>query len=345
MRQLRRIGLLVGVLATLAAQAVLAQPALQKATIAWGGDGMQNMIADIAIRAGYFKDEGIALDIINVNSGTLQAAALLGGTADFAAMGMTTVLNVREKGGDVVAVGTVYDVISMNLVLSKKAFAKAGITDGMSTDEKVKRLKGMRIGVNAPGSGADVLLRSVLLARGMNPDTSMQIQTLGTGPTLLAAMEQGSTDGFVWMAPTVEMALSNGTGQVVLDPFKGQIPEVSGVPYIVFATSKKAMAEKPQVIKGALRALTRAMKLVQEKPQEAKTYVRAVFPELDPAIFEAVYATAVKGCPTTPVLTSAQVDKTIAWFNTTRKTPYKLGFPDVAATQLAQVASKEVLGR
>ena len=47
----------------------------------------------------------------------------------------------------------------------------------------------------------------------------------------------------------------------------------------------------------------------------------------------------------TPVLTAAQVDKTIAWFNTTRKTPYKLKFADVSSNQLASVVSKEVLGR
>lgn len=333
-----------GFMAVLAASQASAQAKLEKATVAWGGDGIHNMVADVAIRAGYFKEEGIDLDIANVNSGSLQAAAILGGTADFAPMGFGNAINARERGGDVIVVGTTFDVINMNVVLSNKAIEKAGITDSMSTDEKVKRLKGLRIGISSPGSGSDTLLRSILSARSANPDTTVQIQPLGAGGTLLAALERDATDGFVWMAPTVEVAIAKGAGKIVLDPYKGDIPEIAGVPYIVFATSRKTLAQRPAVIKAALRAMARGMKLIRDEPAKAKVFIRQAFPDVDQAIFDRVVDTAMKGAPRSVVLTHDQVTKTIAWFNSTRTSPLKLTYDDLASDQLARAVSKEILG-
>src|SRR5690349_651222 len=54
----------------------LAQP-LKKITVALGGDGLHISALHIAMAAGFFKEEGLEVELVDVNSGPRQVAALM----------------------------------------------------------------------------------------------------------------------------------------------------------------------------------------------------------------------------------------------------------------------------
>ena len=136
----------------------------------------------------------------------------------------------------------------------------------MPADEIVKRLKGLKLGITSPGSTTDTMARTLFKARGMDPDQMVQLQPLGGGSNMLAALEKGLTDGFVWSAPQPQIAEKKGIGVIVIDPFERTVPEVIDVPYEVMALNKATIKENEDVIRKSIRAMTKGMKFAQEHP-------------------------------------------------------------------------------
>jgi NitT/TauT family transport system substrate-binding protein len=83
----------------------------------------------------------------------------------------------------------------------------------MPVDEKIRRMKGLRIGITSPGSTTDTTARTLFKARGMDPDQTVQLLPLGGGSNMLAALEKGAADGFVWSAPQPQIAVQKGIGE------------------------------------------------------------------------------------------------------------------------------------
>jgi ABC-type nitrate/sulfonate/bicarbonate transport system substrate-binding protein len=83
----------------------VAETAPRKVTIALAGKGMSFILQYVALGAGLYKAEGLEPDTVDVFSGTRQAAAVMGGSADFTQLGMPHTLRAVARGGDLVAIG------------------------------------------------------------------------------------------------------------------------------------------------------------------------------------------------------------------------------------------------
>src|SRR5215469_2179073 len=212
----------------LAFGASFARPAaaedLQKVTIAFAGKGMSFLLQYIAIGGGFYQQEGIEPESVDVTSGTRQAAAVMGGSAEITQVGFAHTMHAVGRGGQLVGIATAFDVYPIALVLSNDAIKRLGITNTMSLDEKIKRVKGVRIGITSPGSSTDEFMRTIMLVRGMDPSRDVQLQPVGIGAPMVAAMQAGSTDGFAFMSPFTDISVSRGLGQVVADPMTGELP-------------------------------------------------------------------------------------------------------------------------
>jgi NitT/TauT family transport system substrate-binding protein len=319
-----------------------AQQKLDKLTITSGGDGMHYFPFYVARGGGFFAKEGIDAEWVNVNSGTRQAASIMGGSADMTPMAFLHVIKARGEGADIVAIGDVFDVYGMTIVLSNEAIARKGIKLDMPIDEKVKRLEGLKIGISSPGSSTDALIRSVLVARGYDPDKTVSLLPFGAGTSILAAFEKRLTDGVVYVAPIPEIIEQKGLGKTIINPFKNEVPELINVPYVVAATSRATLEKKPDLMRRAMRALAKAMDFAQTHPAETAKIMRQYFPDLDETLFQTVVETYRKATPRSPVLTREQVDKTVAWMNIGAKTRVSAKFEDVVDDRLAKEALANV---
>ncbi|UUZ76948.1 ABC transporter substrate-binding protein [Polaromonas sp. P1(28)-13] len=227
----------------------------KKVTIALAGDGLHVSTIHIANLGGFFKEEGIELDLVDVNSGPRQVAAMMGGSADFAILGFIHTIKAYNEGGEILAVASLFDVLDTHIFLTNDALKKSGITPDMPIDEKVKRMQGLRIGISSPGSTTDTVVRTLFKARGMDPDKVVQLQPLGGSSNMLAAVEKNLTDGFAWSAPQPEIAELKGLGKIVINPLKGEVPEMKDVPYQSLATSRQVYEKKPEETLRTLRAV------------------------------------------------------------------------------------------
>ncbi len=329
--------------------ALLGRPAAaddtHKLTIAFAGKGMSFLLQYIAIGAGFYKQEGIDPESVDVSSGTRQAAAVMGGSAEITQVGFAHTMHAVGRGGQLVGICTGFDVYPIALVLSNAAIKKLGITDAMSLDEKIKRVKGVRIGITSPGSSTDEFMRTIMLVRGMDPSTDVQLQPIGIGAPMVAAMQAGATDGFAFMSPFTNISVSRGIGQIVADPMTGQLPEYRDVPYQVITTSRDTLTNKRDLLLHTVRALTRAMKYAHEDKEGARKAARPFFEGTADADFNTAFDVYINAVPTTPVISPAQVDSTVKMVNLTEKTPLKITYDQVVYADLAREAAKDILGK
>ena len=310
----------------------------QKMTMTFGGFGMHYFPLYVAKGAGFFEREGLDVEIVDVGSGTRQAAAVMGGSADMAPLGFFHVIKARGESADLVAISALFDVYGMTIVLSNEAIARAGIEPGMSLDERVKRLAGMKIGISSPGSSTDALIRSVLTARGHDPDKMASLQPFGSGSSILAAFEKKLSDGFVYVAPLPEIVEHKKLGRSVIDPFLGEVPELNGVPYVVMVSSRATLKAKGDLVQRGLVAVAKAMDFLRTNPEETAKAVRPFFTSLDEPVFRAAVERYRKASAGTLDLTSEHVAKTVAWMNIGAKTKTEAKFEDVVAAEFMKAA-------
>jgi len=311
----------------------LAAPAIAqsrtKVNFAMGAGAFYFTLHYIAEAGGLYKNEGLDLDEVNVSSGPRQVAAIMGGSSDVGPLGLQLVTQARQRDGNVIAVCSGYNILPMSLLLSNDAIARAGITGTMSTDEKVHRLKGLRIGVTTPGSGTDDMVRALLNRRGMNPNRDITIQPLVSAEGMLAALERGASDGFCFTTPIPELAVSRKLGQIILEPLNGDVPEADNVPYIIMATSPETVSAKRPLLLAMVRCWVHAMDIVRDHPDEASRLVRGYFSDLDQTVYDAAFNKYRRGVPTSPLITDAQVQKVVAFMKISKGMPISATLSDV----------------
>lgn len=332
-------------LVVLAAGSAQAQKPLTKATVALGGDGLQFSLQHLALGGGFYKEEGLDVGVVDVGSGPRQAAALMGGSSEFTSLGFIHVLKSISQGGTLVAIAPSLNLLDIQLVLGNDALQKTGITMAMPLDEKVKKLKGLKLAITTPGSTTDTWLRSLLKVRGLDADKDVIVQPVAGGTPMLAALSKKATEGFVWGAPQSHEAVQQGVGKIVVDPFNETIPEIVGVPYTVIITSRDTLKNKPEVLRAAVRALTKAMKFAHDKPDEARAILHKDFPEIQEPILEKAWKDYGKAIPTSPIITPEQVAKTQAWLNLTQPKPINLSYETAFYPDFAKQAEAEILGK
>ncbi len=342
------LGFLFGVLAVLltaASTPANAQAQRQKVTLAVAADSLQYSLMYLAVDGGGFAQEGLNPEMVVFDSGTRQSAAIISGSADFGPIGMIHAIKASAAGGNLIAVSRLFDILDLYIVLSNDALKKSGITAGMPINEKVSRLKGLRIGITGPGSTVDTAVRSLFKARGMDPDREAQLLPLGAPANMIAALEKGATDAFAYPAPYPSIAEQRGLGKVAVDPFNDQIPEVNGVPYLVVVAGRETLEKKPELVAKVTRAFARGIKLAIDDPEAARKIVAKRLPDLDEKLLTALWPSYRKGIPDSTAVTADQFNATQKWLNLTANPPLNQTYAQVVHADAANKAAKEILGK
>jgi NitT/TauT family transport system substrate-binding protein len=212
----------------------------------------------------------------------------------------------------------------------------------MSVEEKLQRLKGLTIGISAPGSGTATIFRKMLIARGMQPDTWLTLTPVGGAAPSLAAFEQGLVDGVVYPAPVPEIIENKGIGKTVIDGFKEKIAEVSGVPYLVLATSQETLKKKPELIAGAIRALANAMAFAHNNPSKIPALIRPYFKNTDDAIYSKMVESYRKASAISPYITPQQVENTEKWMSIGTGQSISVKYESVVSAEPAKTISSKM---
>jgi NitT/TauT family transport system substrate-binding protein len=244
----------LAVVVTLAAHGSSAAPEKQKVTIAVGGKAaLYYLPLTLAERLGYFKDEGLDVQILDFAGGSKALQAMMGGSADVVAGGFDHVVILRARGQKLKAFVLMVATPSLALGVSRQHAA---------TYKSPRDLKGMKIGVTAPGSSTHIFVNHLLASVGLSPD-DVSIIGVGTGPTAVAAMRAGRIDAIVNVEPAITMLERSGTIKVVTETMsESGSRAVFGdlLPAGSLYTKEEFLQRKPEAAQALVDAMVRALK-------------------------------------------------------------------------------------
>jgi NitT/TauT family transport system substrate-binding protein len=201
---------LVSSIGVLAAPRFAAAQSLEKSsvTIATGGRALFAYLPmNLADVLGYFKDEGLSVEISEFPGGSKVTQALVGGSADFANTNFDQTIRLQARHQDVRGVVANTDYPYYVLLLSKeRAAAYKGPED----------LKGLKVGVTSPGSGSEVFLQLVLAKAGLSSADVSVIQ-VGGGAGSIASMLHGNIDAISSLDPVIGELEDTGRFSAIAD--------------------------------------------------------------------------------------------------------------------------------
>ena len=177
---------LVAGLALAIAGAAQAQLEKKDVHIAVGGKAsFYYLPLTIAEQLGYFRDEGLNIKISDFAGGAVALRAVVGGSADVVSGAYEHTISLQSKK-------QMFRACVAQGRLPQIAF---GVASAKAAQFKsLKDLKGMKVGVSAPGSSTHNLVKQLLTKAGLDPNKDVAIVGVGLGAQAIAAIKSGQID-------------------------------------------------------------------------------------------------------------------------------------------------------
>ena len=261
--------LLLGlVLATSAA--AQEKPELAKVRLAVGGQAaLYYLPLTVTQRLGLFREQDVDVDISDFAGGSRALQALIGGSADVVTGAFDHTIQMQAKNQAVVAVVELGQFPGFVLaLLAAKAPAYHGPAD----------LKGMKIGVTAPGSSTHFMALQLMSKAGLKPDEASFLG-VGATTTAIAAVKRGEIDAIVNTDPAVALLLREGLIKIVADTrTRDGTREVYGgiYPAAVMYTTPAFIEKNPRTTQAMVNAFVRGLAWMQSHSAEE---IAAIVPE------------------------------------------------------------------
>ena len=222
----------------------------------------------LAAQLGYFKDEGLSVEISDLRGGSEALAALMGGSVDMVTGFYEHTIRARGQGKKLVMVALFDRFPGLVLMVGRAHVHQV---------HSIKDLVGKPVGVTAPGSSTDQLVKYILRQNNLEPQ-SIPVVTGGTS-TMVAALEQDRVWAGVTTDPLASKLERDGIAKVLYDTRteKGTL-EVFGGPWPAggFYATSEFIQENPAIVQSMVNAGVRALRYLKEHSAEE---VAAVMPE------------------------------------------------------------------
>lgn len=228
-------------------QGILTALAAERVMMATPSRGLFEFPAVVAIRKGYYREEGLDVNKIQMQP-QIGVKALLAGDVDYLlAWGST--LRAAVTG---VPIKVVASMASRPLhILIAKPEIKSG-----------KDLKGKTIGVDSFAGTVDYLSRVAARHFGLDPDKDVKIIVTGESPMRLAAIRAGSIDATAIDVAFAAKAEEEGIRRLI------NMSEITELPLSGIGVTDKKLATEREQVKKVVRATLKGVRFMKQNRAE-----------------------------------------------------------------------------
>src|SRR5262245_8959370 len=254
-------------------------------TLAVGGKtALYYLPLTICERLGYFKEQGLEVTVNDFRGGAQSLQALVGGSVDVVTGAYEHTIRMQAKGQDVRALIELGRFPGIVLGVRK---------DRANAYKSAADLKGMKIGVSAPGSSTNFFVMYLLAKPGLKPTDASYIG-VGIGPSVIAAVVKGEIDAMSNLDPMMTKLELDGQIRVVADTRteEGTRAIFGGSnPAAVLYAKQDFVARNPNTVQALVNAFYKTLKWLESATPEQVT---ATVPEEYWLGDRALYTAAVK---------------------------------------------------
>ena len=240
---------------------------LTEVKVAQFGEFFLYMPLYIADHAGFFKEEGLSINITNTGGDDKTFAAVISGAADFGIADPTFVAIASEKGAKGKVIASIVNGVPF-----------WGVTKDITIPiiDDITKLKGYSVATFPAPSTAYTLQYDMFEDAGLKPN----IRQAGFG-ALLPMLEAGDVDIALELEPNVSQAVKNGAKIVYsMADMYGDFA-ITGV-----TISEKTANEDKEIVQKFVNALQKAQTFAHQNPDRAIAMANKIFPDLDDDIVE-----------------------------------------------------------
>jgi NitT/TauT family transport system substrate-binding protein len=213
---------------------------------------------------GWFKRDGLNVELIKANGSTAAIQAVASGSADVAYASSISIAAAVDKGVPVKAFG--------GITVQWPYFI--GVPAGSSI-KKVADLKGKRIGVISLASASYADIKANLKIAGLQ-EADVTIIPVGAGARAAAALKANEIDAVDSYSDSFTTMRQNGIDLTLL-PRPAQMEKLFSVTMV---TSLDALKNKPELLTRFARAAYQGIIYTTRRPEEAMKLSFKEFPEL-----------------------------------------------------------------
>ena len=238
---------------------VRAQAKLEKTkiSIAVGGKAaFYYLPLTIAEQLGYFKSEGLEVEISDFAGGARALQAVVGGSADVCSGAYEHTINLQAK-----------NQLFQAFVLQGRApqIAIGVSTKNMASYTGIADLKGRKIGVSAPGSSTN-MVANLVLSRGGLKASDVSFIGVGVAAGALTALRSGQIDAISNTDPVMTMLEQKGDVKIISDTrtLKGTQEVFGGpMPAACLYAPAEFVQKHPNTCQALANAIVHALKWLQ----------------------------------------------------------------------------------
>jgi ABC-type nitrate/sulfonate/bicarbonate transport system substrate-binding protein len=240
----------------------------QKTVVAWTAVSALNSPYWLMKEGGFFKQEGLDVDLIYIPSSATVAQAMLAGEVAVSAANSQVVADSGLQGGDLVSMGAIINVVAFYVMAVPEI-------------KRVEDLKGKAVGVTRFGASTDFGLRMLLSKYGLTAGRDVPVLQIGGMPEIASALSKRSIYAAPMSYPMAYVAEQAGV-KMLANLAKEDIPFM----HVGLTTTRKFLRENRSRAKAILRAYGRAVHFMHTKKDETKAIFARYTKVNDPGMLE-----------------------------------------------------------
>lgn len=288
----------------------------------------------VAIEKGFFKDEGLEIELTNGGGSDVSMTALLSGGADVILAGPETAVYVSKQ----------------NKKDKPKVFAQLTKRDGCfligrkeEKDFKFSDLKGKTVIIGRKGGLPAMTFQYVVKNSGLTEGKDVTLRTDVQFPLMAPTFDGGAGDYVTLFEPTATEFVNAGKGYIVASVGK----ESGEIPYTSFIALESYMNKNGEKIEKFTRALMKAVKYTAETDDE--TVAEYLVKHFTGSVLKSVAASlknykSVDTWQKDLVLTKTAYEKLLSVIKNAGENVNGAAYENIVETKFAQKIYKEIYG-
>ena len=240
----------------------------QKLRVAWTAVSALNAPYWVMKDGGFFKQEGLDVDLVYIPSSTVVASAMLAGEAAISTANSQVVVDSGLQGSDLVIIGGVVNVAAFYIMAVPEV-------------RSVQDLKGKPVGITRFSASTDFSLRMLLKKYGLEPVRDVPILQIGGMPEIAAALSKKTIYAVPMSYPMGYVAQQAGM-KLIANLAKEDIPFV----HVAITTTRRFMQEHRNQARAVVRAYGRAIHFMHTKKEDFKKIMARYTKVNDPGMLE-----------------------------------------------------------
>ena len=286
----------------------------------------------VAINKGFFKDQGIEIELTTGQGADKTMTALVSGQADIGFAGPEATIYVLNQGKED------YAIVFAQLTQRDGSFL-VGRTD--DPNFKWENTKGKTIIGGRPGGVPEMTLEYLLKQHGVTPGKDIEVITNLQFTATAGAFASGTGDYVALFEPTASTLEKEGIGKIV-----ASVGKDSGlIPYTAYFTTKSYMEKNPKLIQDFTNAIYKGQLWVKEhSAEEIAKEVLPFFPDSDEKLLVTVINRykEIGAWSENPVMTEESLDRLQEVMKTAGELEKKVDYNKLVNNSFAEKAIKNI---